>query len=135
MQPILQTYPVCFPSSCKSVACILCIEFANIEDDPKSAGVATFVLQEEFDRYTGYWWCPSAELSKYKKQPGLGDVSQFPDIWGRIAAPPCTCNEFLSLQTVDPGTLILNCTYVQSLHCGFIFERPKNNTFWGKKPQ
>nr|XP_060611592.1 dipeptidyl peptidase 8 [Anolis sagrei ordinatus] len=36
-------------------------EFANIEEDPKSAGVATFVLQEEFDRYTAYWWCPKAE--------------------------------------------------------------------------
>ncbi|XP_005990176.1 dipeptidyl peptidase 8 [Latimeria chalumnae] len=33
----------------------------NVEEDAKSAGVATFVLQEEFDRYTGYWWCPSAE--------------------------------------------------------------------------
>ncbi|KAH0620092.1 hypothetical protein JD844_014680 [Phrynosoma platyrhinos] len=39
-------------------------EFANIEEDPKSAGVATFVLQEEFDRYTAYWWCPRAEPSK-----------------------------------------------------------------------
>uniref|UniRef100_A0A8C8HGJ1 dipeptidyl-peptidase IV n=1 Tax=Oncorhynchus tshawytscha TaxID=74940 RepID=A0A8C8HGJ1_ONCTS len=29
-------------------------------DDPKSAGVATFVIQEEFDRFTGYWWSPSA---------------------------------------------------------------------------
>ncbi|KAL7980195.1 hypothetical protein Chor_001463 [Crotalus horridus] len=36
-------------------------ELASIEEDPKSAGVATFVLQEEFDRYTGYWWCPAAE--------------------------------------------------------------------------
>ncbi|XP_026582161.1 dipeptidyl peptidase 8-like, partial [Pseudonaja textilis] len=36
-------------------------EHANVEEDPKSAGVATFVLQEEFDRYTGYWWCPAAE--------------------------------------------------------------------------
>ncbi|XP_070809903.1 dipeptidyl peptidase 8 isoform X3 [Pituophis catenifer annectens] len=36
-------------------------ELANVEEDPKSAGVATFVLQEEFDRYTGYWWCPLAE--------------------------------------------------------------------------
>uniref|UniRef100_A0A7N6ARH4 dipeptidyl-peptidase IV n=1 Tax=Anabas testudineus TaxID=64144 RepID=A0A7N6ARH4_ANATE len=32
----------------------------NIKDDPKSAGVATFVIQEEFDRFTGYWWSPSA---------------------------------------------------------------------------
>nr|XP_004464282.3 dipeptidyl peptidase 9 isoform X3 [Dasypus novemcinctus] len=33
---------------------------ANVLDDPKSAGVATFVIQEEFDRFTGYWWCPTA---------------------------------------------------------------------------
>ncbi|XP_008332047.1 dipeptidyl peptidase 9-like isoform X2 [Cynoglossus semilaevis] len=32
----------------------------NPEEDPKSAGVATFVTQEEFDRFTGYWWSPSA---------------------------------------------------------------------------
>ncbi|XP_058855005.1 dipeptidyl peptidase 8-like isoform X1 [Acipenser ruthenus] len=38
-------------------------DLPNIEDDPKSAGVATFVLQEEFDRYTGYWWCPTAETT------------------------------------------------------------------------
>uniref|UniRef100_A0A4W3JUY0 dipeptidyl-peptidase IV n=1 Tax=Callorhinchus milii TaxID=7868 RepID=A0A4W3JUY0_CALMI len=31
---------------------------ANVIEDPKSAGVATFVIQEEFDRFTGYWWCP-----------------------------------------------------------------------------
>lgn len=32
------------------------------EDDSRdrhlTAGVACFVVQEEFDRYTGYWWCP-----------------------------------------------------------------------------
>ncbi|XP_063085242.1 dipeptidyl peptidase 9 isoform X2 [Cavia porcellus] len=32
----------------------------NVLDDPKSAGVATFVIQEEFDRFTGCWWCPTA---------------------------------------------------------------------------
>ncbi|XP_028672429.1 dipeptidyl peptidase 9 [Erpetoichthys calabaricus] len=31
----------------------------NVKEDPKSAGVATFVIQEEFDRFTGYWWCPA----------------------------------------------------------------------------
>uniref|UniRef100_A0A8C6PDH5 Dipeptidyl peptidase 9 n=1 Tax=Nothobranchius furzeri TaxID=105023 RepID=A0A8C6PDH5_NOTFU len=31
----------------------------NVKDDPRSAGVATFVIQEEFDRFTGYWWNPS----------------------------------------------------------------------------
>ncbi|KAI8775271.1 dipeptidyl peptidase 8 [Biomphalaria glabrata] len=30
----------------------------RLEDDPISAGVPGFVIQEEFDRYTGYWWCP-----------------------------------------------------------------------------
>uniref|UniRef100_A0AAX7TT78 dipeptidyl-peptidase IV n=1 Tax=Astatotilapia calliptera TaxID=8154 RepID=A0AAX7TT78_ASTCA len=33
----------------------------NPKEDPKSAGVATFVTQEEFDRFTGYWWCPAAQ--------------------------------------------------------------------------
>uniref|UniRef100_A0A3B3WH94 dipeptidyl-peptidase IV n=1 Tax=Poecilia mexicana TaxID=48701 RepID=A0A3B3WH94_9TELE len=32
----------------------------NVKEDPRSAGVATFVIQEEFDRFTGYWWSPSA---------------------------------------------------------------------------
>ncbi|XP_013399764.1 dipeptidyl peptidase 9 isoform X1 [Lingula anatina] len=27
-------------------------------EDPKSAGVPSFVVQEEFDRYTGFWWEP-----------------------------------------------------------------------------
>lgn len=42
----------------------VCPELASMEEDPRSAGVATFVLQEEFDRYSGYWWCPQAERSK-----------------------------------------------------------------------
>lgn len=29
-----------------------------MEDEPLSAGTPSFVVQEEFDRYTGYWWCP-----------------------------------------------------------------------------
>ncbi|XP_060037931.1 dipeptidyl peptidase 9 isoform X2 [Erinaceus europaeus] len=33
---------------------------SNVLEDAKSAGVATFVIQEEFDRFTGYWWCPRA---------------------------------------------------------------------------
>lgn len=39
----------------------------SVKEDPKSAGVATFVIQEEFDRFTGYWWSPSAVegLKKY----------------------------------------------------------------------
>uniref|UniRef100_A0A8C5BFT9 dipeptidyl-peptidase IV n=1 Tax=Gadus morhua TaxID=8049 RepID=A0A8C5BFT9_GADMO len=36
----------------------------NVKEDPKSAGVATFVIQEEFDRFTGYWWSPSPDGGK-----------------------------------------------------------------------
>lgn len=32
-------------------------------DNTASSGVAEFVMQEEFDRYTGYWWQPSADSS------------------------------------------------------------------------
>lgn len=39
--------------------CIFGAGLNNVKDDPKSAGVATFVIQEEFDRFTGYWWCPA----------------------------------------------------------------------------
>ncbi|XP_052830441.1 dipeptidyl peptidase 9 [Octopus bimaculoides] len=30
----------------------------NLNDDPVSAGEPSFVIQEEFDRFTGYWWQP-----------------------------------------------------------------------------
>ena len=31
----------------------------NLADDPVSAGLPSFVVQEEFDRYTGFWWQPT----------------------------------------------------------------------------
>ena len=31
----------------------------NLANDPVSAGLPSFVVQEEFDRYTGYWWQPA----------------------------------------------------------------------------
>uniref|UniRef100_U3JEM2 dipeptidyl-peptidase IV n=1 Tax=Ficedula albicollis TaxID=59894 RepID=U3JEM2_FICAL len=54
-----------FPRRCKckmQMLSHLCSSagLSNVLDDPKSAGVATFVIQEEFDRFTGYWWCPTA---------------------------------------------------------------------------
>jgi hypothetical protein len=30
-------------------------------EEPISAGVPSFIVQEEFDRYTGYWWKPKIE--------------------------------------------------------------------------
>ncbi|XP_064645496.1 dipeptidyl peptidase 9-like [Lineus longissimus] len=33
--------------------------------DVRSAGVPSFVVQEEFDRYTGYWWRPSGSQNRY----------------------------------------------------------------------
>lgn len=36
---------------------------SRLSDDPMSAGVPCFVVQEEFDRYTGYWWEPKPKTS------------------------------------------------------------------------
>ncbi|XP_055378183.1 dipeptidyl peptidase 8 [Condylostylus longicornis] len=33
----------------------------NFVDDPLSAGVPSYVMQEEFSRYQGYWWQPYSE--------------------------------------------------------------------------
>ena len=33
----------------------------SVVDEAVSAGVPSFVVQEEFDRYTGYWWKPKIE--------------------------------------------------------------------------
>lgn len=30
----------------------------RLEYDPKSAGMPSYVMQEEFTRYQGYWWQP-----------------------------------------------------------------------------
>lgn len=32
----------------------------NLADDPLSAGVPSYVMQEEFSRYQGYWWQPTS---------------------------------------------------------------------------
>jgi hypothetical protein len=32
----------------------------NLADDAVSAAVPSFVVQEEFNRYTGYWWQPQS---------------------------------------------------------------------------
>ncbi|EDO46612.1 predicted protein [Nematostella vectensis] len=37
---------------------------ANAMDEPLSAGVASFIAQEEFDRYTGYWWQPKLTVDE-----------------------------------------------------------------------
>ena len=39
---------------------------SNIIDESLSAGVASFIVQEEFDRYTGYWWQPQFETDESK---------------------------------------------------------------------
>lgn len=30
-------------------------------EDPLSSGVPSYVMQEEFSRYQGYWWQPKSE--------------------------------------------------------------------------
>ena len=34
--------------------------YGSLASDPVSSGVPSFVVQEEFDRYTGYWWEPAS---------------------------------------------------------------------------
>ncbi|ESO90963.1 hypothetical protein LOTGIDRAFT_217498 [Lottia gigantea] len=41
----------------------------SLSTDPLSAGVPSFVIQEEFDRHTGYWWKPSYTPSTSGKPP------------------------------------------------------------------
>ncbi|KAL4216453.1 dipeptidylpeptidase [Mactra antiquata] len=40
----------------------------SLREDSLSAGVPSFVVQEEFDRYTGYWWdpCCGTSINKYR---------------------------------------------------------------------
>lgn len=33
----------------------------NLADDPLWAGVPSYVMQEEFSRYQGYWWQPTCK--------------------------------------------------------------------------
>ena len=48
------------PQSFNCVHVVVLKGLNNVKEDPRSAGVATFVIQEEFDRFTGYWWSPAA---------------------------------------------------------------------------
>lgn len=36
----------------------------SFADDPLSAGVPSYVMQEEFNRYQGYWWQPNKSEGK-----------------------------------------------------------------------
>lgn len=36
-----------------------------LSDDPLAAGVPSYVMQEEFNRYHGYWWQPKKHTGKY----------------------------------------------------------------------
>ena len=33
----------------------------SFADDPLSAGLPSYVMQEEFSRYQGYWWQPKSD--------------------------------------------------------------------------
>ncbi|KAI5634622.1 dipeptidyl peptidase 9 [Phthorimaea operculella] len=38
----------------------------RLADDPRQAGVPCYVTQEEFSRYTGFWWQPKSEDDVYR---------------------------------------------------------------------
>ena len=42
----------------------------SIDDQPISAGLPSFIIQEEFDRYTGYWWQPTQSGMIYNEGQG-----------------------------------------------------------------
>ncbi|XP_017770979.1 PREDICTED: dipeptidyl peptidase 9 [Nicrophorus vespilloides] len=52
----------------------------NLADDPLCAGVPSYVMQEEFCRYQGYWWQPAAQNGVYRilyEEVDDGDVKIF----------------------------------------------------------
>lgn len=44
---------------------LLHLGLSSLAADPMTAGVPSFVVQEEFDRYTGYWWEPDTKKSNH----------------------------------------------------------------------
>ena len=52
-----------------AVSCLtfVTLEHKSFEENYLSAGVPPFVIQEEFDRYTGYWWQPNDRASGEQK--------------------------------------------------------------------
>lgn len=46
----------------------------NLADDPLCAGVPSYVMQEEFCRYQGYWWQPTCTGELKAKESYLGIV-------------------------------------------------------------
>ncbi|XP_030751892.1 dipeptidyl peptidase 9 [Sitophilus oryzae] len=52
----------------------------NLSDDPLSAGVPSYVMQEEFCRYQGYWWQPKCTDGVYRilyEEVDEGEVKVF----------------------------------------------------------
>lgn len=45
------------------------------------AGQSNFILQEEFDRYTGYWWDPTTERQDNKYRILYEEVSCVNEEW------------------------------------------------------
>ena len=58
---VLQTICHCYITTKLNSPCIVIyVGLKNLAADALSAGVPSFVVQEEFDRFTGYWWRPSS---------------------------------------------------------------------------
>ncbi|XP_065212000.1 dipeptidyl peptidase 9-like isoform X2 [Planococcus citri] len=68
----------------------------NVADDPLVAGLPSYVMREEFDRYQGYWWQPHSNGTVYRilyeetdesevkiynfpstNSNGMGDIEQY----------------------------------------------------------
>jgi dipeptidyl-peptidase 9 len=59
----LDLWVTCLSSGCERRLTFVHKGLKNLAADALSAGVPSFVVQEEFDRYTGFWWQPSTVQS------------------------------------------------------------------------
>ncbi|KAK6184810.1 hypothetical protein SNE40_007192 [Patella caerulea] len=69
----------------------------QLSTDPLSAGVPSFVIQEEFDRHTGYWWRPS------KLPPTSDDISTYQILYEEVDESDVDVLNLFAPSTDDHG--------------------------------
>jgi len=57
---------------------MFCCPKDNDSNCKKGCGIAEYIMQEEFDRYTGYWWNPVVQGSKYRLLCAETDETHIP---------------------------------------------------------
>ena len=79
---------------------------ATLKEDPLSAGVPSFVIQEEFDRFTGHWWQPvqygGATPDRYRilyeeTDESAVNILNFADTDGQVCLTLCSASQIFQL--------------------------------------